>query len=193
MPDLMNYKTGVLIRTATPEEAAESAAAAETDGGRGAILVTLGGEPTICYVEGAAPPKPKVLGVLNHDWALERNDDDQSYFGGGELEPQHSAETLTDQKDREVLEVRCGAGGNNAMVNLGSGPEDLRLRDTHIVDAFARTFEKVTLLDLLEGDKFSFTPAGAVWVFLGGLSCRLETHAHIVAMAYHDTIIFKLV
>lgn len=191
MADLFNYKTGVLIRTATPEEAAESAAAAKTADERGAILVTIKGEPTICYVE--AEPEPQVLGVLNSDWALERNDDDQSHFGGGEVEPQHAMETMTDQEEREVLLVKSGTGSTEYMVNMGNDPSDLHLRTTHIEDAFARTFEKVTFTDLQTGDEFTFTPGGSVWVARGGLSCQLATNASVVAMTYHDTFVYKLV
>lgn len=191
MADLMNYKTGVLIRTATPEEAVESAAAAKTDGGRGAILVTIEGEPTICYVE--AEPVFRVLGVLNSDWALEHNDDDQSHFGGGEVESLHAVETMTDQEEREVLLVKSGTGSNVPMVNLGDSPSDLRLRTTHVVDAFARTFEKVPYKTLAEGDEFSFTPGGAVWVARGDLTCRLATDPAVKADTKHPTIIFKLI
>lgn len=191
MADLMNYKTGERVRTATPEEAAESAAAAETDGGRGAILVTIEGEPTICYVE--AEPELRVLGVLNSDWALERNDDDPDYFGGGELESQHLADVMTDQEGREVLQVKRETGGVEHMVNLGDSPQDLRLRTTHIEDAFARTCEKVEFTDLEMGDEFTFTLCGDVWVALRGLCGRLSGDVNVLVSIHHNTPVYKLV
>lgn len=191
MADLMNYKTGERVRTATPVEAAESAAAALHDGGRGAILVTIKGEPTICYVE--AEPALRVLGVLNSDWALELNDDDPDYFGGGELESQHLADVMTDQEGREVLQVKRGTGGTEHMVNLGDSPQDLRLRTTHIEDAFARTFERVELMDLKKGDAFTLTPGGAVWLFLGGLCGQLSGDVNVLVSIHHNTPVYKLV
>jgi hypothetical protein len=50
MADLMRYKDASYIREATEDELAESIAAAEVDGGAGAITVEIDGEDVTCYV-----------------------------------------------------------------------------------------------------------------------------------------------
>lgn len=52
MANLMKYEDGSYIRTATANETAASLAAAERDGGVGAITVEIDGDPTTCYVIG---------------------------------------------------------------------------------------------------------------------------------------------
>ena len=52
MANLMKYEDGSFIRTATADETAASLAAAELDGGVGAITDEVDGEPTTCYVIG---------------------------------------------------------------------------------------------------------------------------------------------
>jgi hypothetical protein len=50
MAKLMNYETGDYVREATQEELAASLAAAEIDGGVGAIKADVDGEQVTCYV-----------------------------------------------------------------------------------------------------------------------------------------------
>lgn len=47
---LHDYRTGEALREATAAELAASVAAAETDGGTGAIEVEIDGEIVVCYV-----------------------------------------------------------------------------------------------------------------------------------------------
>lgn len=195
MADLMNYKTGVLVRTATPEEAAESAAAAEADGGRGAILVTIEGEPTICYVEAEPKPASKCEGLLVWDLGVEANDDDPSFIGGGDIELDNDVDTVADQCGRVVCKMDRSSFESAYAVKI-----DGVWRPTLVYAPRSRTVEEVWGANLKEGDQVAFTPDGDLWTVCatGAANVKLELFGgarnpehHLVLYASAQCLYFR--
>lgn len=125
MADLMRYEDSGYIRKATEEETERSIAAAQIDGGAGAITVTIEGEDVTCYVVSEGEDEERAEGVWDN--TVETNGYTVSVSDGVETYAMNTGMTL-----REAAEDFAGDYDHNGEEGtVRCTATDLRIGEAH--------------------------------------------------------------